>query len=161
MKGTADVPAVDRVATRYEVHEAIGRGGMACVYRATDRSLGQQVALKQLVVEDAAERATLAGLFEREFHTLAQLRHPHVIAVHDYGLRADGSPFYTMELLDGGDLRERAPIGWRETCRLVFDVCSALALLHSRRLLHRDLSPRNIRCTQAGQAKLIDFGAMR
>jgi hypothetical protein len=148
-------------AARYEIHEELGRGGMACVYRATDRALAQQVALKQLTVNAAApERLSVAALFEREFHTLMQLRHPHVIAVHDYGIQTDGSPFYTMELLDGGDLRERSPMGWREASRIVFDVCSALALLHSRRLLHRDISPRNIRCTQSGLAKLIDFGAM-
>jgi hypothetical protein len=148
-------------AARYEMHEELGRGGMACVYRATDRALSRQVALKQLTVHPAApERLSAAALFEREYHTLMQLRHPHVIAVYDYGVRPDGAPFYTMELLDGGDLRERSPMNWREASRLVFDVCSALALLHSRRLLHRDISPRNIRCTQAGQAKLIDFGAM-
>jgi hypothetical protein len=154
-------PSAAAPAARYEIHEELGRGGMACVYRATDRARGQQVALKQLIVNAAApERLSVAALFEREFHTLMQLRHPHVIAVHDYGIQRDGSPFYTMELLDGGDLRERSPMGWREASRIVFDVCSALALLHSRRLLHRDISPRNIRCTQGGQAKLIDFGAM-
>ena len=65
-----------------------------------------------------------------------------------------------MELLDGGDLRERAPLPWREACALLCDVCSSLALLHSRRLVHRDVSPRNVRCTADGRAKLIDFGAM-
>jgi hypothetical protein len=145
---------------RYELHETLGRGGMACVYRATDRSSGRQVALKRLTVsERAPERASVAALFEREFHTLAQLSHPRVIAVYDYGL-SDGNPYYTMELLDGGDLRDRAPLPWREVCSLLFDVCSSLALLHSRRLLHRDISPRNIRCTRDGKAKLIDFGAM-
>jgi hypothetical protein len=134
---------------------------MACVYRAVDLALGQEVALKQLVVEDGArEQATMAALFEREFHALSQLRHPHVIAVYDYGLGADGIPYYTMELLDGGDLRELAPLDWRRVCSLLFDVCSSLALLHSRRLLHRDIGPRNIRCTRDGKAKLIDFGAM-
>ena len=65
-----------------------------------------------------------------------------------------------MELLDGGDLVERSPLPWKDACRVLFDVCSCLALLHSRRLLHRDVSPRNVRCTADGQAKLIDFGAM-
>ena len=153
--------AVDRAAKRYEMHELLGQGGMATVHRATDLTLGRDVALKQLTVEaSSAERAHVAALFEREFHTLAQLNHPHVIGVFDYGIQADGSPFYTMELLDGGDLRERAPLPWRDVCRCAFDVCSALALLHSRRLLHRDVTPRNIRCTQSGTAKLIDFGAM-
>ena len=158
---TPEVPGADRLSGRYEVRELLGRGGMARVYRAVDSALSRDVALKQLVVDPALpEQASVAALFEREFHTLMQLRHPHVIEVYDYGVGDDGTPFYTMELLDGGDLRDRAPMGWREACQLSFDVCSALALLHSRRLLHRDISPRNIRCTQLGHAKLIDFGAM-
>src|ERR1700743_2513383 len=106
---------------------------MAMVPRATDRVLGRQVALKQLTLDELAPVAHIA-LFEREFHTLAQLSHPHVIGVVDYCLLVEGAPYYTMELLDGGDPRERAPLPWREVCRLMFDVCSALALLHSRRL---------------------------
>jgi hypothetical protein len=158
---TPELPRAQPGAGRYEIHELLGRGGMACVYRAVDLSLGKEVALKQLVIEDGArEQATIAALFEREFHALSQLRHPHVIAVYDYGLGADGSPYYTMELLDGGDLRELAPLDWQRACSLLFDVCSSLALLHSRRLLHRDIGPRNIRCTRNGKAKLIDFGAL-
>ena len=98
-------------------------------------------------------------LFEREFRTLVQLSHPRVIEVYDYGI-GDAGPYYTMELLDGSDLRELSPLPWRRACELVFDVCSSLALLHSRRLVHRDISPRNVRCTRDGLAKLIDFGAM-
>jgi hypothetical protein len=152
----------DAFAKRYELHELLGEGGMARVHRAIDTVLGRQVALKQLFFDHlAAERAPLiTALFEREFHTLAQLKHPHVIEVFDYGISPGGTPFYTMELLDGGDLRELAPLPWRDACQHVFDVCSALALLHSRRLLHRDVTPRNIRCTSARAAKLIDFGAM-
>jgi hypothetical protein len=153
--------SVQRIADRYELHELLGRGGMASVYRATDLKTGREVALKQLRLPAQAERrAGVAALFEREYHTLAQLRHPHVIAVHDYGVQAIAGPYYTMELLDGGDLRERAPLPWREACRLLLHVCSSLALLHSRRLLHRDVGPRNVRCTRDGSAKLIDFGAM-
>jgi hypothetical protein len=154
-------PALALIAQRYQVHEVLGSGGMARVHRVTDLSTGQNLALKQLVLPPNPEqRATIAALFEREFHTLAQLDHPRVIAVYDYGVDASAGHYYTMELLSGGDLRERAPLPWREACRLIFDVCSSLALLHSRRLLHRDISPRNIRCTHDGRAKLIDFGAM-
>ncbi|HKU37408.1 MAG TPA: protein kinase, partial [Polyangiales bacterium] len=149
-----------RIADRYQVHELLGRGGMACVYRVTDTASGRQLALKQLLpAARKTHSASVVALFEHEFHTLKQLSHPRVIAVDDYGVDA-GGPFYTMELLDGGDLLARAPAPWRELCALLFDVCSSLALLHSRRLLHRDINPRNIRCTQDGKAKLIDFGAM-
>ena len=147
------------IADRYEVLALLGRGGMSFVYRVRDVVAGREVALKLLMLAADSSKSTVAALFEREFHTLAQLRHPHVIAVHDYGL-VEHAPYYSMELLDGGDLRERSPLPWRDACRVFFEVCSSIALLHSRRLVHRDISPRNIRCTQDGRAKLIDFGAM-
>jgi hypothetical protein len=81
------------------------------------------------------------------------------VQVYDYGLDAHG-PFYTMELLDGGDLQHSSPLGHERVAQTAADVCSALSLLHSRRLLHRDVSPRNVRCTSDGTAKLIDFGVM-
>ena len=156
----ADAEAVGTcIDDRYEVRALLGRGGMASVYRVLDRTSDGEIALKQLHVTGNSQQAIVVALFEREFHTLAQLHHPSVITVYDYGFGADGA-YYTMELLDGGDLRERAPVPWREACALFFDVCSSLALLHSRRLLHRDVSPRNIRCTLDRHAKLIDFGAM-
>jgi hypothetical protein len=99
------------------------------------------------------------AFFEREYFTLAQLLHPRIVSVHDYGIDATG-PYYTMELLDGGDLQRKAPVDWRQACAFARDLCSALALVHSRRLVYRDLSPRNVRCTSDGLAKLIDFGAM-
>ncbi|HMI90969.1 MAG TPA: AAA family ATPase, partial [Polyangiales bacterium] len=87
------------------------------------------------------------------------MRHPSIVEVYDYGNDSSGA-YYTMELLEGGDLRERSPLPWQEACALGYDVCSSLALLHSRQLLHRDISPRNVRTTRDGCAKLIDFGAM-
>ena len=131
----------ERIANRYEIQGVLGRGGMACVYLATDLVAGRKVALKELQLASNHDRASITALFEREFHTLSQLTHPRVIAVYDYGVSTRG-PYYTMELLDGGDLRDRAPVPWRQACALFFDVCSSLALLHSRRLLHRDISPR-------------------
>ena len=149
------------MAERYQITGELGHGGTARVLRATDAATGGEVALKQLILpKDPAHHESAIARFRGEFYTLAELKHPRVIAVFDYGLAADGVPFYTMELLDGGDLREQLPVPWRTACRWVFDVCSSLALLHSRRLLHRDISPRNIRCTRDGRAKLIDFGAM-
>jgi hypothetical protein len=107
----------------------------------------------------AEARAHAVQLFEREFDTLSQLVHPRIIEVYEYHRDHQG-PYYTMELLDGGDLRKRSPLPWREACHLLCDVCSAISLLHSRRLVHRDLTPLNIRCTRAGSAKLFDFGSM-
>jgi hypothetical protein len=148
------------IGGRYRVQDVLGRGGAAVVYRVSDTVSGRDVALKRLVLSDDARLAKeTSGLFEREFHTLAQLSHPSVIEVYDYGVD-DAVPYYTMELLEGSDLREQSPMPWREACGLLFDVCSSLALIHSRRLVHRDITPRNIRTTRHGHAKLIDFGAM-
>ena len=69
-------------------------------------------------------------------------------------------PFYALELLDGRDFSELAPVPWRRACGLLRDVASALAFLHARQLLHRDVAPRNVRCTDDGRAKLIDFGML-
>ena len=134
---------------------------MAVVYEVRDLTTGRACALKRLdASSDQKKQRRSAQLFEREYQQLAELAHPRVVQVYEYAIDAEG-PYYTMELLDGGDLRDRVPIPWRDACTLFFDVCSSLALLHSRRLLHRDISPRNIRCTRDGKAKLIDFGAMR
>ena len=133
---------------------------MATVYRVTDVVTHKAMALKQLTATDDRLRyAMLVALFEREFRTLAELSHPRVIEAYDYGVDEAG-PYYTMELLGGGDLRKLSPLPWQEACSLLFGVCSSLALIHSRRLVHRDVSPSNIRCAHDGQAKLIDFGAL-
>ena len=87
-------------------------------------------------------------MFEREYHTLVQLAHPRIVRVFDYG-RHGSSPYYTMELLDGRDAREaakRRQLGVRRVCSLLRDAASALALIHSRRMVHRDVSPRNLWC---------------
>lgn len=147
------------LAGRYEVHRVLGRGGMALVFEAYDRERGERVALKRLVkAPDEAKHARHLALFEREYHTLAELAHPRVVEVLDFGYDGDRA-FYTMELLEGGDLQQRAPLPWPQACAVAREVCSALSFLHARRLLHRDLSPRNVRCAANGVAKLIDFGA--
>jgi tetratricopeptide (TPR) repeat protein len=146
------------IAERYRVEAVLGRGGMAVVYQVYDPVRDRRLALKRLLPEHAAN-ASVARLFELEYHTLSQLVHPRIIEVYDYQTDAEG-PSYTMELLTGGDLRQRSPIAWPEACRLLSDICSALALLHSRRLVHRDLTPLNVRCTADGRAKLFDFGSM-
>ena len=152
----SEAPALRLIAGRYEVQELLARGGMACVYRVRDSATGAAFALKWLT--DSTNKAS-RELFEREYHTLMQLAHPRVVQAYEYGLD-DDNPYYTMELLDGGDLRELAPLPWQEVCRIAYDVCSALSLLHSRRLIHLDVTPRNIRRTADGTAKLIDFGLL-
>lgn len=147
-----------RVTERYELLDLLGRGGMGAVYRARDRATGDLVALKRLS-NPGAPGGPARELFEREYHTLDQLAHPRVVRAFDYGIDGD-TPFYTMELLDGGDVRTAAPIAWQPLCTIAYEICSALSLLHSRQLIHRDVTPRNIRLTGDGTAKLIDFGLL-
>src|SRR5690606_22323630 len=146
-------PAPALVAGRYRIDAVLGRGAMGQVLRAHDLTTGQPVALKRfnLPTEQHDDRLR----FRHEFHTLARLRHPRIVQAHDYGVDDQGRPFYAMELLDGQDLSELAPVPWRRACGLLRDVASALAFLHARGLLHRDVAPRNVRCTEDGRAKLL------
>jgi hypothetical protein len=100
----------ERVNGRYSIGRLLGEGGMAAVYQATDLATGREVALKQFTLprEDRHYEES-ARLFEHEFSTLAQLSHPRIIEVYDYSV-AETGPYYTMELIDGGDLRERTPM---------------------------------------------------
>ena len=155
---TNDPPSV--VDSRYRISEQLGRGGMAVVFAARDLACDRDVALKRLVtsLEPNSRRRNLE-LFEREFHLLSQLAHPRVVQVYDFGVD-DGGAYYTMELLPGRDLQRSAPLPWRQACAMARDVCSALSLVHSRRFVHRDISPRNVHVLPDGVAKLIDFGAV-
>jgi hypothetical protein len=145
------------VADRYRVEQRLAKGGMGIVYRAFDPVRQRTVALKRL--HSGGPKSRQRKMFEREYATLVGLRHPRIIAVHEYGVDSVGA-YYTMELLDGRDLRELSPLPASQACKYLRDVASSLALLHARRLLHRDLSPRNVRITSDGRAKLIDFGGL-
>src|SRR5690349_20979201 len=145
----------ERVAGRYELIERLAQGGMGEVFVARELATARQVALKRLLPSARKRHA----LFRTEYQVLARLRHPHIIEVHEFGVDKD-LPYYTMELLDGHDLREAPQVGFAESCRIQRDVASSLALLHGQHLLHRDISPRNVRRTSSGLCKLLDFGAM-
>ena len=140
---------------RYVLEDEIARGAMGVVYRAVDPSVGRKVALKRLL----SDEPRLVHMFEREFHALRSLQHPRIIEVFEYGVTPSGA-YYSMELLDGADLRELAPLPFPKACKYLRDVASSLGLLHARRMLHRDISPRNVRVTSDDRAKLIDFGGM-
>jgi hypothetical protein len=143
------------IAGRYLVEAALGEGGTARVYRVHDISTDRRLALKR----SAGNVASSRQLFEREYYTLRQFAHPAIIEVYDFGIDND-VPFYTMELLTGADLAVDAPLDWQKAVALLLPIVSSLAVLHSRRLLHRDVSATNVRRNAQGHAKLIDFGAM-
>jgi hypothetical protein len=148
------------IAGRYRLLAELGSGGMATVHRARDEASGRIVALKLLrssLTDD--RRRGMSTRLEREYHTLVRLNHRSIVEVYDFG-HTEFGPYYTMELLDAQDLRDLAPLHYRAACQHLRDIASSLALLHAHRLVHRDLSPRNIRMTRDGRAKLIDFGAL-
>jgi len=151
-------PRAERVANRYVVKEELASGGMGVVYRVLDRSTGEERALKRLNRSAASELSQVEA-FEREYQVLVGLDHPRIIRVFDYGVDEIG-PYYAMELLEGEDMRQAAPLPYGVACGLLRDIATSLALLHARRLIHRDLSPSNVRMTSDGHCKLIDFGAL-
>ncbi|NUQ11600.1 MAG: serine/threonine protein kinase [Gemmatimonadaceae bacterium] len=145
---------------RYEVHDLLGRGGMGAVYRATDRVLQREVALKVLAIE--LDQSEAVRRLEREARVLAQLEHPGIVAVHDAGRLADGRPFYVMRLVRGRRLDELAPAEGRgQLLRRFLAVCDAVSFAHSRGVIHRDLKPGNVMIGEFGEVLVLDWGVAK
>jgi eukaryotic-like serine/threonine-protein kinase len=149
---------------RYRLVERIGEGGMAAVYRAVDTRLGRNVAVKVLHPEYARDQPFLQR-FQQEAEFAASLgAHPNIVAIYDIG-QDDALHYIVMELVEGRDLkdiiRERAPLEVPEAFSIGAQVASALDFAHKRGLIHRDIKPQNIMVTDAGIAKVTDFGIAR
>jgi len=154
--------AVDRpdAGERYEIHELLGRGGMGAVYRATDRVLRRDVALKVLTTE--LESGDIARRLEREARVLASLEHPGIVAIHDAGTLGDGRPFYTMRLVRGRRLDEQSQREGRgERLRRFLGVCDAVSFAHSAGVIHRDLKPANVMIGEFGEVLVLDWGVAK
>jgi serine/threonine-protein kinase len=141
---------------RYRLEGRLGRGGAAAVYRGFEVGTNRKVAVKRLLGDTSPHMATL---FELEYHTLASLRHPNIVDVHDYGTD-DAGPYYVMELLEGADLSGSSNLPWREVAAYAIEIAKALSVIHARKLVHRDVSLRNVWRLPTGHLKLIDFGAL-
>jgi serine/threonine protein kinase len=142
----------------YEIGAVIGAGGMGEVYRAIDRRLNRQVAVKVLSPEIAADLGRRER-FQREAHAIAALNHPHICTLYDVG-QHDGLDFLVMEYVEGETLaarltRGRLPI--EQVLRYAIQVADALNAAHRCGIVHRDLKPANIMLTKTG-VKLLDFG---
>jgi serine/threonine protein kinase len=145
---------------RYEVRDPVGQGGMGTVYRAYDRSLDREVALKVLR-PDLGDAAAAARL-EREAQILARLEHPGIVPVHDAGMLADGRVFYVMKLVRGDRLEEFArTVSLTEVLRLFLRVCETVGFAHARGVVHRDLKPSNIMVGAFGEVLVLDWGIAR
>jgi serine/threonine-protein kinase len=148
------------LAGRYRIAGLLGRGGMGEVYRATDLTLGQAVALKFLPEGLARDERALAR-FYNEVRVARQVTHPNVCRVYDIG-QVEGQHYISMEYVDGEDLASllrrigRLPVDKAvETAR---KVCAGLAAAHERGVLHRDLKPANVMLDRRGQVIIMDFG---
>ena len=151
------------VADRYEVISQLGMGGMAKVYKAKDLNLGRDVALKVLL-ESVSSDPEFRERFRREARASAALSHPNIVQVYDF-FEAGKDVFIVMELVDGRDLRdylqERGRLSVDEAVRITLDVLSALEFAHSRGVVHRDISARNVMLSRDGSVKVADFGIAR
>ncbi len=143
----------------YEILAPLGAGGMGEVFRAIDRKLDRQVAIK-VIAERLAGDAQSTARFEREAKTVAALSHPNILAIHDFGREQD-LVYAVMELLEGQTLRQHLleqPVGWREAVTIAISVAEGLSAAHAKGIVHRDLKPENIFLTADGQVKILDFG---
>jgi serine/threonine-protein kinase len=148
------------VETWFQIERLIGRGGMGAVYLATDRQIGEQVALK--VVSGAlADDPTAADRFRREASAARKITHPNVIRIHDLG-DDQGVLFLSMEYFPGRTLaallEARRALPFEEAREILGQVCQALAAAHAAGVIHRDLKPQNVLVDERRTVRVIDFG---
>lgn len=162
------LPSPEELAGRFpelEVSRLLGRGGMGAVYLARQKALHRWVALK-IMLPASTRKPRFAERFAREARTLAQLNHPHIVAVHDFGER-EGLCYLTMEYVEGvnlrelmtaGDQAEETRLSARRVLEIVPQICDALQYAHDRGVVHRDIKPENILVDRHGCVKIADFG---
>src|SRR5262245_25398856 len=151
----------------YDILAEVGGGSFGWVYRARQRSTGQDVAVKILwaQADGTAESSDARGRFRREMRLCAELSHPNIVRLIDSGETPDGLLYAVFEFVRGTSLREllaqEGKLAPRETIHLMSQVLDALSCAHARGVVHRDLKPENIMVTQTGvrrNAMVLDFG---
>jgi len=149
-------------AQRYEIRGLVGRGGMGAVYRALDRELDEEVALK--VLEAAGEGTPGEQQLRREIKLARTITHPNVVRAYDFG-EAEGVRFFTMEYVAGATLRElldeEGRLALTPALQIAKQVCRGLGAVHRAGIVHGDLKPANVVVMTGGVAKLTDFGVAR
>jgi eukaryotic-like serine/threonine-protein kinase len=160
---TAQQPIATVVDGRYRVHDRIGSGATATVYRADDVLLGRQVALKVLHPW-LADDDEFVERFRREASSAAAIRHEHIVSVYDRGTWG-GTHYIAMEYVDGRSLkslvREQAPLGHGRAIDLAVQLLRAAGCMHRHGVVHRDLKPDNAIVDGDGHLKVTDFGIAR
>ena len=149
----AEPRAEARAAAGRRVRRELGSGGFATVYRGWQLNLDQPVAIKVLNVPPGAPESFVER-FYREARTAAQIRHPDVVTIFDYGVTEDGRPYIILELLEGDSIEEeltdRGPMAPQRILRLFTRCLDALQAAHDLGIVHRDLKPANLFLTGAG-----------
>jgi serine/threonine-protein kinase len=151
-----------RTLGQFEIVEEIGRGGMATVYRARQKSINRMVAIK-ILPRALLHDSSFYERFTREVDVIARLEHPHILPIYDFG-EADGVPYIAMRYLAGGSLAvrvRRSPLTPEQIVRPLGQVAQALDYAHQQGIIHRDLKPGNILLDEQGNAYLSDFGIAR
>ena len=157
-----EIPIPETIG-RYRVLRPVAQGGMAAVFEVEDPATHERLALKMLT-----QRGLAAPRFQREYRALTRLDHPNIVRVYQFGTH-EGSPYLTMELLDGVPVqvhcknqgRPGTPRRTQEVLRVGAEVSKALAYLHERGIVHRDLKSANVLVLADGRVKLLDFGTAR
>ncbi len=149
------------LGNRYEIIEKVGNGGMATVYRAEDKVLKRNVAVKVLKDEFTTDEEFIKR-FEIEAQSAARLTHPNIVSIYDVGSE-DNLYYIVMELIRGKTLKEiiveeRGPLPWKWSVNVAIQIASALEMAHKNNIIHRDIKPHNIIITEDGIAKVTDFG---
>jgi beta-lactam-binding protein with PASTA domain/predicted Ser/Thr protein kinase len=151
------------LAGRYELQAVLGQGGMARVFRGTDRVLNRTVAIKVLSPQFADDDQFVAR-FRREAQAAAGLNHPNIVSVYDTGSQGDVH-FIVMEYVEGRTLRDlirqEGPLLPERAAEITEAVARGLAAAHEAGLVHRDVKPGNIMITRDGEVKVMDFGIAR
>ena len=157
-----NAPNIKRIG-KYEVIDVLGRGGMGLVYRAFDRQLNREVAIKTLTEGFAGDEEMLKRFYQEAAKTGA-LRHPNIVTVYDLG-EQDGFPYIVMEYLSGDPLDRLIQSGKSQTLayklKILEQVCHALGYAHRNDVIHRDVKPANVIVQSDGTVKLLDFGIAR
>lgn len=151
-------------AERYQVLRLVGRGGMGTVYKAADRELGEEIAIKLIRADVLQGDPTMAERFRSEIRLARRISHRNVVRTHDFG-EWDGRAYVTMEYVEGITVRDlidaRRTLSPSSALGLARQLAEALAVAHEQGVIHRDIKPQNLLLDAAGVLKIMDFGIAR